>query len=161
MTENRGVADFCASVRIVQQCIIFADMLYNFCNPKLRENPGRKVIKHPSLLWNTYSAVLLRYLRDKNIWFLVSFIKNEDCARLKQITETRLFERFDGLCLRWKIISQNHRMFGVGRDLCGSYDVKDLIATWNNIPLHFSDYVKQVIVVENVYSEDLWCHSGT
>jgi len=52
-------------------------------------------------------------------------------------------------------------MFGVGRDLCGSYDVKDLIATWNNIPLHFSDYVKQLIVVENVYSEDLWCHSGT
>lgn len=38
-----------------------------------------------------------------------------------------------------------------------TYDVNGLVVPCNNIPLHFSECVKQLIVVENVYSEDPLC----
>lgn len=39
--------------------------------------------------------------------------------------------------------------------------VKGSVVNCSNIPLHFSDYVKQLLVIQYVYSEGTLCDSKT
>lgn len=134
----------------------FTDMLYNFWSLKLRENPRRKGIKLlVALNYLQCISVTLFIMRQNYLIFsLLHFLRKsyqtniaQGLKNKHQKTNTRLFERFCGLCLR--------RFCYVISWICSpafsiTYNVKIVVITYNIIRLYFSGYVKQLRAIENL-----------